>query len=216
MGRLHATFHAGAAAVSNRGVLIPGPRRCGKSVLTLGLLLKGGRYLSEDVALLEHRSLQLKPSGRGVSLRRDALALFPELAGRWTAIPADDGDPLRQVAFACPTRVGSRWANPCAVRLIAFPVYDPHGPRAELEPLSEGRAVLRLLEHCITLGTTVDRGLDILIGLTDRADAYLLRYHDARAATDLVFDRARSCAEDGLETTATCAIAGTRIRMEAS
>jgi hypothetical protein len=189
--RRYAEFHAGAVCVGQQGILLPGPRRCGKSTLTLGLLLKGGRYLSEDVAIVDHRSLQLTPCGSGVSLRRDGMTVFPEAAGRWTPIPpVDDGDPHQQVAFVSPDQVGSQVSEPCEVGLIVFPVYAVDGPSADLEPLSGGQAVLRLLESCISLGADIDCGLEFVIALTEKADAYVLRYHDARHARDKILDRA--------------------------
>jgi hypothetical protein len=190
IGRRYAKFHAGAVCLSQQGVLLPGPRRSGKSVLTLGLLLKGGRYLSEDVAVLEHRSLQLTPSGSGVSIRRESITVYPEVAGRWTAIPpVQDADPYQQVAFTSPDRIGSGVSKPCDVTLIVFPIYASGTLSAVLEPLPAGQAVLRLLENCISLGTDVDRGLDVVIALAEKADAYILRYHDARDARDRIVER---------------------------
>ena len=191
-GRGYAQFHAGAVSFSQRGILLPGPRRCGKSVLTLGLLLKGGQYLSEDVAVLEHRSLQLTPYGERVSLRRDAISLFPEVTGLLTTLPVEqDGDPYEQVAFTSPARLGSGISAPCRVRLIVFPTYAADGPRSKLVPLTAGQAVVRLLESGISLGTDVDldRGLDIVIALAKKADSYSLRYCDARDASDAIMQK---------------------------
>jgi hypothetical protein len=192
IGGPYAQFHAGAVSFCDRGILLPGPKRCGKSVLTLGLLLKGGLYLSEDVAVLEHRSLQLTPHGEGVSLRRDAISLFPELLSRLTIIPLqDDGDPYQQVAFTSPERFGSGISGPCGVAMIVFPTFVAGGPSAELVPLSAGQAVLRLLESGISLGADVDidRGLDLVVALAKKADSYILRYHDARAASHAIAHR---------------------------
>jgi hypothetical protein len=190
IGRRHARFHAAAVCLREQGILLPGPRRCGKSVLTLGLLLKGGRYLSEDVAVLEHRSLQLTPCGSGVSIRRESMTVYPEVVERLTAIPpAQDPEPYPQVAFTSPDRIGSGVSKPCAVALIVFPAYSPSTSSAVLEPVPAGQAVLRLLEHCISLGTDVDRGLDVVIALAERARAFSLRYHDPREARDLIVER---------------------------
>ncbi len=191
VGRRCVTFHAGAVSLPQGGILLPGPKRCGKSTLTLGLLLKGARYLSDDVAILDRRSLRLTPFGEGVSLRREAITVFPEAAGRWTAIPPDEnGDPHQQVAFTSPEQLGSGVCGGCEVRSIVFPVYAADGPAAHLDPLSAGQAALRLLESCISLGGHMNRGLEVVIALVETADAYILRYHDARSARDQIFDNA--------------------------
>jgi len=190
--RRYAQFHAGAISVCQRGIMLPGPRRCGKSVLTLGLLLKGGLYLSEDVAVLEHRSLRLMPYGEGVSLRRDAIALFPEVMGLLSGIPADEeDDPYQQVAFTSPDRLGIGISGPCRVGMIVFPTFAARAPASELMPLSAGQAVLRLLENGISLGEDidVDRGLDVVIALAKKADSYSLIYGDARDASETIMQR---------------------------
>jgi hypothetical protein len=189
----YAQFHAGAVAFRQRGILLPGPKRCGKSVLTLGLLLNGALYLSEDVAVLEHRSLQLTSNGQGVSLRLDTISLFPEVIGHLTAIPTDpDGDPYQQIAYTSPDRFGSGFSGPCSVGMIVFPIFAADGPSAQLVPISAGQAVLRLLESCIILGVEVDRGIDVVTAMVETADAYILRYHDARHAVDAILRKARA------------------------
>jgi hypothetical protein len=188
-----ASFHAGAVSFARHGILLPGPRRCGKSVLTLGLLLKGAGYLSEDVAVLEHESLRLVPCGEGVSLRPDGVTKYPELSGRWTPIPSTgEGDPYEQVAFTSPDLLGTHIADSCPVTMIVFPSYDTCARAARLEALSSAQAVLRLLQSCIDLGANMDRGLDIVIAIAEKAESYTLEYHDAADARDRILERANA------------------------
>jgi len=193
-GERRATFHAGAVSLAGRGILLPGPKRSGKSTLTLGLLLKGCRYLAEDVAVLEHGSLELVPSlNMGVSVRRTSLALFPEVADRWTQLPIDpEGGPLQQVAFTSPAQIGSRVSERCRVDVVVFPVYDATAGGVHLEPLAPGLAVLQLLECCISLGTDVEGGLDVIVDMVKGARPFRLRYHDARKACDRILELAQA------------------------
>jgi hypothetical protein len=188
-----ARFHAGAVAFAQHGILLPGPQRCGKSTLTLGLLLRGGRYLSEDVAVLEHESLQLMPCGAGISLRPDGITTFPELMGRWLPIPSKcDGDPYEQVAFTSPDLLGASVAEGCPLTMIVFPSYDTCDRPARMEALTPAQAVLRLLQSCIDLGANMDRGLDIVIAIAEKAESYSLEYHDAGDARDRIIERANA------------------------
>jgi len=190
-GDRFATFHAGAVSLAQHGIMLPGPQRCGKSTLTLGLLLRGGRYLSEDVAVLEHESLQLMPCGGGVSLRPDGVTKYPELMGRWTPIPSKcDGDPYEQVAFTSPDLLGAPFADCCPLTMIVFPSYDTCARPARMEALTPAQAVLRLLQSCIDLGANMDRGLDIVIAIAEKAESYSLEYHDAADARDRIIERA--------------------------
>jgi hypothetical protein len=163
--RPFAKFHAGAVSFGRHGILLPGPRRCGKSVLTLGLLLKGGHYLSEDVAVLEHRSLQLIPCGSGVSLRRDGLDKFPELNGRWEPIPsACADDPFEQIAFTSPDSVGACVADRCNVSMIVFPVFEECAQSARLQREFLRRVIVGSGTTAFVAGDYVKPELETLLG----------------------------------------------------
>jgi hypothetical protein len=74
--------------------------------------------------------------------------------------------------------------------LVVFPAYDDCPSKAQLKPLSRGQAVLRLLESSISLGTTLESGLEIVASVMQMADAYSLCYHDPREALDLILEMA--------------------------
>jgi hypothetical protein len=163
--------------------------------LTLGLLLNGCQFLAEDVAVLDHDSLHLVPSGTRIAVRRESLSLFPELTGRWTKLPHDPaGDPFPQVAFTTPAALGVAFADRCPLTTIVFPVYDARLSTPRLERLSEGQAVLLLVEHCTDLGTSVEAGLDFVIRLAKDVPVYAMRYRDARQAVHQILDAASEIA----------------------
>ena len=86
--------------------------------------------------------------------------------------------------------VGAGVAECCPVTMIVFPAYDARRTRvARLEAMPPGQAVLRLLENCISLGVNVDRGIEIVIALTEKAESYSLAYHDATDARDRIIER---------------------------
>jgi hypothetical protein len=186
-------FHAGAVAVPGLGgILLPGPERAGKSVLTLGLVLGGCHYLAEDAAVLRHDTLMLEPSGRRISVREEARRLFPEVEEHWIALPPDPADPFAQVAFTRPERLGSRIADPAPVRIVVFPSFSDEGPSAHLSPLARGEAVLELLRHAIGPAADVNRLLDVTLAMLAGAEAYTLRYRDAHAACERILFLARA------------------------
>jgi hypothetical protein len=73
--------------------------------------------------------------------------------------------------------------------MIVFPAYDTCARAARLEALSPSQAVLRLLQSCIDLGANMDRGLDIVIAIAEKAESFTLEYHDAADARDRILER---------------------------
>ena len=189
------TFHAGAVSLNGYGILLPGPKYSGKSVMTLGMLLKGCEFLGEDVATVDHASLEVIPyTHPNIYVRQSALTLFPELTNRgWTRMRHDsDGDPFEQAAYTTVHRIGTRVSLRCPVNLVVFPTYDRQATGVTFAPLAPGIAVLQLLESCVDLGADVDQGLDVVIALLNNAHTFTLRYDDVRKACDRVVEVARA------------------------
>jgi hypothetical protein len=182
------TLHAGAVSAGGTGILLPGPRRAGKSVLTLALLQKGCEFLADDVAILDHGTLELLPHDEEIAVRADGPGLFPELARGWSRLRA--ADDAGHVALTTAARIGAVQARRCPVELIVFPSYDAGGPRAQVEPIAPGRAVLKVLERSIRLGGPLPAALDVITALVRNAQPFTLRFHDVRAACEQVIDLA--------------------------
>jgi hypothetical protein len=161
-------FHAGAVEVDGGVMAIVGPSGTGKTSLTLHLVLRGARFFTDDVLVLDARGegLLAHPGFGVVNVRaseherldlRQRAALGPLLG--------QTGRDKRHYAIAPVT-------GPRALRAVYFLVPGDGRPRATIAPLEapEPRRLLtsafihevrppdhlaRLLDVCATLSTTV-------------------------------------------------------------
>jgi hypothetical protein len=113
-------IHAAALAKDGLGMLLCGPAGVGKSSLTLALLNRGWAYLSDDFAPVLVASREVLPVPKPIHCKDpDA---WKGLLTRWHPpewIPA----PVRSCLV--PATLFPVMESPIAVRLIAFPRFDP-------------------------------------------------------------------------------------------
>lgn len=165
-------LHGNAVAAGDAGLLVVGRSGCGKTTLTLSLVLEGWRYLSDDALVLRRG-----PSGvtalafrRGMSLTVDTAARFldPET---WHA-----GARLREekVMVHLDSLFPRSALGQCRPRAIVFPrVVGTR--RSQLAAASETSAFVRLLEQSpgiMTDRASVKAQADVLRLLLDQCTAY--------------------------------------------
>ena len=185
------TIHAGAVSFKNIGIMLPAESGCGKSTLTLALLLRGCKYLSDEIAILDHRHLHLVPFRKSLSIRSGTFALFPQFQEYFSARSSGQTcQPNGQAVFVPPRMVREDcFSEPCPLGLIVFPSFNPgHGTR--FEPLDRSQAVLRLLQCCFNLGAGVPEGLDWVIAAVRQADCFTLTYDNCETAGERILHAA--------------------------
>lgn len=76
----HFLLHSAAVSWNGDGMVIAGPSCCGKTSLTLQLLLRNGfRFLSDDQLGIDRTTRLITPFPRSIGIRENTLALFDEL-----------------------------------------------------------------------------------------------------------------------------------------
>jgi hypothetical protein len=142
------SIHAGVVAFPEGAVILAGASGRGKSTLTLALVRMGGALLTDEMAVIATDDRRVLPFPRGLHVRPDTLAMFPELdfvqrrqrydigGGNEWAIRAED------LAAAFGAVVGG--PTPLAGIVVLDDVPDPGRP-TELTTLSAAVAGLELL-----------------------------------------------------------------------
>jgi serine kinase of HPr protein (carbohydrate metabolism regulator) len=77
----HCILHAGVVSWQDKGIVLCGGMKGGKSTLTLGLVQNGFKFLSDEVAFIDLATSEVTPFPRVLGLREDALERFPKLKG---------------------------------------------------------------------------------------------------------------------------------------
>jgi hypothetical protein len=143
--------HAGVVAFDGRALLLPGRSAAGKTSLTAALLRAGAAYGSDEWAVLSPDGL-VHPYPRPLHVRDGARDGYV-----FSRVPAAE---LGAAPFA----------GPLPVAAVADLGYRP-GSDYRAEPISAGKAVLRLFDNTLCARTRAPEALDALMAATSRIQA---------------------------------------------
>ena len=73
-------IHAGAVSHGDHGIVLAGNSKCGKTTLTLGLVKKGFKFLSDDVTSIELATHKIVSFPKSLGIREDFSNFFTELS----------------------------------------------------------------------------------------------------------------------------------------
>jgi len=139
-------IHAGAVCDTQRTLVLPGAAGSGKTSLTAALVHRGLSYLSDDLILLDPKTLSLSGVPFSICVKEAGLDL---LGPKFPAL-------YDQVSHRRPDGMVVRYLPPPADRVhdpstpapepawLVFPHYDPQGP-TELTALTASAALRKLL-----------------------------------------------------------------------
>jgi len=192
-GQPHALLacHAGVVARQGRALLLPGSSGSGKSTLSAGLVARGWRLLSDELALIDLATGELRALARPISLKNESIAVirrfWPE-----AAIGPEFADTAKgRLAHVRPPAASIREIDaPARPAWIVFPRFRA-GQRAVLAPVSRARALLGLGEEAINYGLFGAAGFTALADLTDRCACRTLVYSSLEEAVALIDELAR-------------------------
>jgi hypothetical protein len=136
-------LHGNAVGDDGSAVILSGGPGSGKTMLSMGLMARGARWLSDDFTGLEAGPLRIHPFPRRPRLRRSAMRALSAL------VASND---LRRLAIQIrggfqPVPRSSASDHKAVAHTIVF--LRGFGPSARLEPLVGGEAVRCLLENTL-------------------------------------------------------------------
>ena len=136
--------HAASLVKGGTGFLFPGSQHCGKTTLTLGLIKKGYRLLSDDFTIIKRSSLEAMPFPRALNIREHTLPLITDFEDHLIS--------KREFRITDETRwfldLNEFCGSPYVPNRIVFPRLDPGG-ETRLEPFQKTMAALELLRNGI-------------------------------------------------------------------
>lgn len=180
-------LHSGAVAKNGAGLIFPGESESGKSSLTTFMVTQGYGYLSDELAVIDPSTGELRAFPKPLSIK-DTL-VFPTLADRsglWVGPPDGEIADPEPVWYAHPEDVAPQPVEDSAsVRYVIFPRYDST-TAPSLQPLASGEAMRRLIENSVNLHRFGGEGLGILGNLLRGARAFSLTTNGLEDTTALV------------------------------
>lgn len=180
--------HAAVVEKNGGAVILPAPPGSGKSTLCAGLVTRGWRLLSDELALVRRADGLLVPLARPVSLKNASLDVIRAFAPAARFGPAIPGTSKGTVGhLAPPPGSVARAAEPARALRVVFPRYEA-GAATLLEPLPKGRTFMRLADNAFNYALLGQDGFELLGRLVDGCEGADFTYSDLDEAIAL-FDR---------------------------
>lgn len=169
-------LHAAVIERNGYAVIMPAPPGSGKSTLCAGLINRGWRLLSDELALISLTDRLISPLGRPISLKNRSIEIMQKYAPHAVFNPLTHDTAKGTVThMKIPGEQLLRIADRAKPRWVVFPKYVPDS-KAVLTPRSKANSMLELGRNSfnyMVLGLT---GFEILGDVISDCDCFDFRY----------------------------------------
>jgi HprK-related kinase A len=177
-----------AAVIERNGVtcILPGTPGSGKSTLCAGLVCKGWRLLSDEMALISTLTGEVFPIPRPVSLKNQSIEII-----QCYSSDAFMGEVVRDTAKGTVTHMRPPSSSvdlssrPGNAGLIIFPKYK-QGAEVNLEPLNKAQALLKVAENSFNYSVLGLKGFELLRELVSNCNCYDFSYQSLDEAKEVM------------------------------
>ncbi len=180
----HQFLIAHAAVVEKNGlaVILPAPPGSGKSTLCAGLVSRGWRLFSDELALYDLQTRLMQALSRPLNLKNESIAVIHRFEPAATMTSSVPHTAKGTVALMAPPDDSARRVLEQAIPAwIVFPRYQAGAP-AKFESCSKARACWMLAEQSFNYNIHGRAGFDALAHMVDRCDCYEFTYGDLEEA----------------------------------
>ena len=180
-------LHAAVVEKGGYAAILPGEPGAGKSTLCAGLVARGWRLLSDELALISTRDLQLTPLTRPISLKNASIEVIRDFAPGTTLGPVIRDTRKGTLTHVKPPSESVARAMECVpAAWLVFPRYQ-QGAGTEITPLPKGRSLMRAAEMGFNYSLLGLKGFQTLTRLIEQCACYDFCYSDLSEAVT-VFD----------------------------
>ena len=181
--RRYLLLHAGVVERGGRALILTGESGAGKSTLAALLGERGWRLMGDEFALIDPATGLLHPFPRAVSLKNEAIGLFPDLtAERWG--PSLAGTPKGTIRHLRPSPDAIlRMTEPARPALLLFPRY---GFKEEVREIGQAEIFVRMTQASTNYVNLGEAGFTALTGFVGKTPARAVDYPDGPSAMALV------------------------------
>lgn len=181
-------LHSAVIEREGHAVIMPAPPGSGKSTLCAGLINRGWRLLSDELALISLTDTSITPLGRPVSLKNQSIDLIRAyVPGAVFNRETHDTSKGSVTHLKVRSEHLARIRETASARWIVFPKYVA-GSAACMSPRSKAQSMLELGRNSFNYMVLGREGFDALSTVVDASDCYDFRYSQLDDAV-VEFDR---------------------------
>ena len=171
--------HAAVVEKSGLALIMPAPPGSGKSTLCAGLVARGWRLLTDELALISlERPGEVVALPRPVSLKNESIDVIREFAPDQVMGPIAHDTAKGTVAhMAAPHESVQRGGEAALSRLLIFPKYTP-ASTTQIVPRQKSASFMELADQSFNFNVLGELGFQGLKQVLDNCDCYDLSYSD--------------------------------------
>jgi HprK-related kinase A len=174
--------HAAAIERGGRALILPGPPGSGKSTLCAGLVYRGWRLLSDELALINVRDGQLAALARPISLKNESIEVIRRFAPGVVISKPAEGTLKGTIVLTKPPADSFRRMNESAAPAwIAFPKFTASAP-VSLTPRSKAESFLELAGNALNYSILGGHGFEVAADVITRCRCFHFAYGDLEEA----------------------------------
>jgi hypothetical protein len=170
-------LHGGAVANEHGAILLLAPSGHGKTTLTLALMAHSFSPFTDDIILLDPRTLVVQPFPRCFHVDRGTTQVIQQLSAKggyhWPPLECLEAENALEEALYRPLQ----WGIPQVPCLIVFPEYRP-GATLHLERLRPAQTWMLLINNLIVPPANAPSRFGTLRALADQVQAYQMVHSD--------------------------------------
>ncbi len=169
-------IHAAVLEMGGRALVLPAPPGSGKSTLCAGLLHRGWRLLTDELALLDLDSGDITGMARPVNLKNGAIPVIQAFEPSAVFTPSVPNTNKGTVALMRPpTAAVRRVREPARPAWIVLPRYKA-GAEAVFTPTEKARSFMEVAEQSFNYDLHGARGFQALGRLVDQCQTLQFEY----------------------------------------
>jgi HprK-related kinase A len=182
------TLHAAVIEKHGCAMIMPAPPGSGKSTLCAGLVNRGWRLLSDELALISPMDGQILPLGRPISLKNQSLDVIRKFVPDGVLNDVTHDTSKGSVShMKVPSAHLARLEERATPKWVVFPRYVPNA-QAELAARSRAESMLELGRNAFNYSVLGLTGFEVLADLISASECYDFTYSQLDDAV-AVFDR---------------------------
>ena len=185
-------LHSAVIEKDGYAVVMPAPPGSGKSTLCAGLVHRGWRLLSDELALISLTGTAITPLGRPISLKNQSIEVMRNFVpGAVFSKEVQNTSKGRVSLMKVPTQHIDRIHETAKPRWVVFPKYVAGSP-PQMTPRSKANSMLELGRNSFNYMVLGLKGFEVLSKVIDASDCYDFQYSqldDALVAFDALVAR---------------------------